>query len=105
MSGNNGEQVGLGDRRLSASDRGVPAPGAQSEQLLDGLADRLGDRIQGMLKEQMNREVFPRLNEIESKMEGLTRRVSEAGRPAPAPPAAVPASQRSIQRQARNRVD
>lgn len=105
MSGDNGRGALLRWEGLPAGERGDGLPAEQAEQLLDRLADRLGNRLEGALQERLGRDILPRLAEMESKMEDLTQRVTEVGRPLPAPPVKEPFSQQELQRQARSRVD
>ena len=104
MPGNNGNGLSVASKRLSDPGRRTAGPQPQTEQLLAELSDRLVDRLEGAVREELSRKVFPRLEEIESKLEDATRRMSRPQQPLSSL-AGAPTGQQNLQRRARSRVD
>jgi len=104
MSGNNGKVSTLGTTRLSGLDRPAVVPQPQADQLIEQLADRLGERLQVAMRDELTRNVYPRLDEMETKFADMKRQLSAPVRSS-LQPAGLPADQQALQRQAQNRVD
>jgi hypothetical protein len=105
MSGDNGRGVLLGQDRFPAEERVSGLPGEQAEELVASLVDRLVQRVEKVVQEQVGRVVLPRLEEIENNVEDLKKQVRETGRPTQVLPVEPAVGQQELQQQALARVD
>jgi len=72
----------------------------QAEQMLEAIANRLGSKLEVVVRDQVRQEVLPRLDEMEGKIETIRR----ADTPRP-PQLRDRTDEQDLQRRALDRVD
>jgi len=80
-------------------------PAERTDELLDDLAGRIGQRLEVMVSEKVGRELADRLDPLEAKVGRLTKQLQEAALRPPVVVAPAPSAAQALQRQARDRVD
>jgi len=105
MGGNNGSRPPLAvQERLSVARRPAVLESPQAKQFLDELSSQLGDRLELAVREQVNTQVAPRLDDMEADIRRVSRDLKRTGSTSNLP-VHVPEDKAALQLQARNRVD